>query len=116
MGRLPFVEPRRHETRDTAVLNQHPFGAQASGLLFVLGRELRKHDAAARADDAVPGQMQLFGRHPQRKSCLARATGKSRSSRDRPIGRYLPPRYRADRMPDRLQRGIVLRREPLARG
>jgi hypothetical protein len=60
---LPLAELCHGETCHTAVLHRDPFGAQPPGLLFVLRRRLRKHDAAARTDDAMPRQMQRIGRH-----------------------------------------------------
>ena len=93
-----------------AVLDEDAFRAQTARLFLVLGGELLEHDAAARTDDAMPWNMQLFGRDLHGKSRLARAARKTRRPRNRSVGGCLTARNGAHHMPYRLQRRIFLLR------
>src|SRR5947209_4555407 len=55
----------------------------------------------------MPRQLERRRRHAQRVARLARPAGQSRRTRDRPVSRDLSPRNGANRVPDRLERGIA---------
>jgi len=107
-GPLRLVERCDGRSGHTAVLHRYPFRPKAFKLFLVMTRRLGKHDAPARTDDPMPGQMEFLRRHSERQSRLARAARQSRGAGNRSISGDLTSRNRAHHVPDRLERGIFL--------
>ena len=83
---LELLELCQRRNRYAAVLHGQSFGAQTARLLLELPRCFRKHNAAASAKDAMPGEVQLLRGHSQRKSGLTSAAWQARGSGDSAIG------------------------------
>ena len=108
--------------RDAAVRDLDSFGAQPPRLFAIRAGAAREHDPAAGSDDAVPWQMEAGGQVLQRIPGLARAAGQTGSAGDVAVGRNGAARNLRHRVPDGLNRRVIVdrlraaaRRRPAAR-
>ena len=83
---LGLPEIRQRGCGDTSVLDSDPFCSQPPGLLLECARCTGEGDATAAAHDSMPREIQVIGRHPERKSCLACTPGKTCGPRDSTVG------------------------------
>jgi hypothetical protein len=109
MSSAPQFEIRDAYAVDATVFDGDSLGAQTPRLLAVVHGRFWKHDAAARAQDAMPGQIQFPGRNAQGKSRQPGAAGQAGCARHGAIGRDLAAWDHAHDIPNGLYGGTILR-------